>query len=415
MGRKTVPVSSPPVRALIGTSGLHLGAEGSNGILAKTGSKECGLPRRFLPGQSTRSGPEEDVDNSLAPFQAGIRGQLEKFLDTSFSEGGVPGLHSGHRQFSGGAPSTQSGQDHGLLERKQCSVRTLASLIGKLQNASTAILPAPLHFRHMQMASIRALARQQQNYAASLELPEAVLAELRWWLRNLRTWNGKSFLNPDPHLDVVITSDDESPRLGGRMPGSSDSGALATVRDGPAYQCARVAGRQVGFEILQGSMARRSCPAQAGQHDSCLTDCEDGLSPVKRCLIVTQEIWEFVLSSGSTVTAQHLPGKDNEIADFQSRVFRDSSSWRLCPEIFQGLLRLFPWLRVHLFADGLNHQLQRYWSRRPDPHAEGVDALTTVWKGMGAYDFPPFRLILRILRKVQNEGATLLLVAPVWH
>ena len=94
-----------------------------------------------------------------------------------------------------------------LLERKQCSVRTLASLIGKLQNASRAILPAPLHFRHMQMASIRALARQQQNYAASMELPEAVLAELRWWLRNLRTWNGKSFLNPDPHLDVVITSD----------------------------------------------------------------------------------------------------------------------------------------------------------------------------------------------------------------
>ena len=32
-----------------------------------------------------------------------------------------------------------------LLEQKQCSVRTLASLIGKLQNASTAILPAPLH------------------------------------------------------------------------------------------------------------------------------------------------------------------------------------------------------------------------------------------------------------------------------
>ena len=70
--------------------------------------------------------------------------------------------------------------------------------------------------------------------------------------------------------------------VGGRVPGSSDSGALVTARDGPAYQCARVAGRQVGFEILQGSVARGSCPAQAGQHDSCLTDCEDGLSPVKK-------------------------------------------------------------------------------------------------------------------------------------
>ena len=36
-----------------------------------------------------------------------------------------------------------------LLEHKGCALWTLASLIGKLQNASTAILPAPLHFRLM--------------------------------------------------------------------------------------------------------------------------------------------------------------------------------------------------------------------------------------------------------------------------
>ena len=94
-----------------------------------------------------------------------------------------------------------------LLERKGCALRTLAPLIGKLQNASTAILPAPLHFRLMQMANIRALAKEQQNYAANLILPESALSELRWWVRNLSTWNGKSFLNPDLELNIVITSD----------------------------------------------------------------------------------------------------------------------------------------------------------------------------------------------------------------
>ena len=33
---------------------------------------------------------------------------------------------------------------------------------------------------------------------------------------------------------------------------------------------------------------------------------------------------------------------------------------------------------------------------------------------MRAYAFPPFNIIHRVFRKVHNEGATLLLVAPVW-
>ena len=69
-----------------------------------------------------------------------------------------------------------------LLERRCCSLRTLASLIGKLQHASTAILPAPLHCRFMQMSSIKGLARNQQSYVASVDLTGPVLEELIWWV-----------------------------------------------------------------------------------------------------------------------------------------------------------------------------------------------------------------------------------------
>ena len=132
-----------------------------------------------------------------------------------------------------------------------------------------------------------------------------------------------------------------------------------------------------------------------------------------RCLVVTQEIWEHVLLHKSTAIAQHLPGKENVIADQQSRVFSDSSKWRLDPQVFAALRSLFPLIQVDLFADRLDHQLARYWSWRPGPHAEGVDALTTVWNSMSAYAFLLFRLVHRILRKVQDERSELLLVAPV--
>ena len=86
----------------------------------------------------------------------------------------------------------------------------------------------------------------------------------------------------------------------------------------------------------------------------------------------------------------------------------------LSREIFQALQVRFPNIRVDLFADRLNTQLPRYWSWRPDPYAEGVHALTVVWRGMNAYVFPPFRLIHRILRKLVFEKASILLIAPVW-
>ena len=45
-----------------------------------------------------------------------------------------------------------------LLEKRSCHLRILASLIGKLQNASTVILSGPLHVRSMQMDNIKGLA-----------------------------------------------------------------------------------------------------------------------------------------------------------------------------------------------------------------------------------------------------------------
>ena len=43
-----------------------------------------------------------------------------------------------------------------------------------------------------------------------------------------------------------------------------------------------------------------------------------------------------------------------------------------------------------------------------------MDAFLLDWKGLKGYAFPPFCLIGRCLVKVRKEGATIVLVAPVW-
>ena len=54
-------------------------------------------------------------------------------------------------------------------------------------------------------------------------------------------------------------------------------------------------------------------------------------------------------------------------------------------------------------------------SGRPDPLAIHTDAFTLNWTTFQGYAFPPFALIGRCLRQVQNPGVEhLVLVAPVW-
>ena len=62
------------------------------------------------------------------------------------------------------------------------------------------------------------------------------------------------------------------------------------------------------------------------------------------------------------ISAQHVPGKLNTIADSESRVFIDSSEWKIDPPT------IFPFLKgceIDLFASRLSAQLPQHVSWRP--------------------------------------------------
>ena len=62
------------------------------------------------------------------------------------------------------------------------------------------------------------------------------------------------------------------------------------------------------------------------------------------------------------------------------------------------------------FTSGINYQLPRYISYKPDPFATYVDAFTVNWH----YIFPPFNLIGMILQKIRVDQRTALCVFPNW-
>ena len=112
--------------------------------------------------------------------------------------------------------------------------------------------------------------------------------------------------------------------------------------------------------------------------------------------------------------ASHIPSQENLIADFLSRGRVLPSEWTLHPRMMRRLLQAFSPLQVGLFASALNANLLTHCARMQDLASWRIDAFSFWWTGLRAYAFPPFSLIPRVLRKIHEDRAWMILIALWW-
>ena len=130
---------------------------------------------------------------------------------------------------------------------------------------------------------------------------------------------------------------------------------------------------------------------------------------------LTKDLLSWAMSHKISIHAVHLPGKENTIADLLSRLSDSPTEWSLQETVAHKIWVRYGRPEVDLFAAPDNHKLRTFCALTPHPRAWRVDAFTCNWRDLVAYAFPPPALIARILRKVQADGCTsLLLVAPLW-
>ena len=130
--------------------------------------------------------------------------------------------------------------------------------------------------------------------------------------------------------------------------------------------------------------------------------------------LLSREIGLWSEQNLLSLTAVYLPGTENGPADQLSRRFPSSVSLCLSPQTFQEVIHRFgsPWL--DLFATQENSLLPHFCSLIPSPLAWATDALSVRWPRGLLYCFPPIALIPRVVRKIREDQALVLLVVPHW-
>ena len=130
---------------------------------------------------------------------------------------------------------------------------------------------------------------------------------------------------------------------------------------------------------------------------------------------LTANLWQWALNRKITLSAEHLPGSMNTIADHESRISDNTDGeWMLKRHLFNALCETFGHPEIDFFASRLNKQIECYVSWRPDPGAIAIDAFVQNWSDKYAYIFPPFRVIAPALQRLEREGATVLIIVPMW-
>ena len=206
-------------------------------------------------------------------------------------------------------------------------------------------------------------------------------------------------------------------RPGDCMSRDQNGGSVVQEGTGSTYQSAETFSHKVcHFDICQ-NVKNVSHTHSGRQHDSLELFAENGREKNPELMQISKEIWEFLLGQEITITAEYLPENLNYKADWESRHQKDSSEWKLCPLVFSKIWKILgkkP--EIDLFASRLSNQLPSYYSWKPDPSSLGRDALQQKRYHKSLYAFPPFALIHKVLKKVEEEKVpSLIIVTPTWQ
>ena len=129
---------------------------------------------------------------------------------------------------------------------------------------------------------------------------------------------------------------------------------------------------------------------------------------------LSKKIWQWCENRDLYIFASYIKSADNIEADKESRILTEKTEWSLSQAVFQKICYNFGLFDIDLFATRINAKYKKFISWMPDPEAINIDAFTISWTPFYFYAFPPFNLILRVLRKIRRDCATDVVVVPNW-
>mgnify|MGYP001412616885 CR=1 FL=1 len=304
-----------------------------------------------------------------------------------------------------------------LARRFQSSTSPPAQMwqmvLGHLTSLEKLVPRGRLFMRPLQFALKDQWDQSSQSQSLPVLLTQEARLALQWWQQPSHLQKGVSLTQSTPELRIF--TDASTVGWGAHLDDLQTEGVWP-----PAQRTWHIN----NLELLALHLAlRQFLPQVKGRRVLAMTDnttvvgqvTNQGGTLSKELFKLTHDLLTWCDLHQIQLSARHIPGRLNVTADLLSRRHQKiQTEWSLSPQVARRIWKIWGQPHVDLFATAANAKLPVFVSPLPEAEAWKQDALSFPWNGLWAYAFPPFPLIMTLLKKIQTEPCTVVLVAPWW-
>jgi len=289
------------------------------------------------------------------------------------------------------------------------SILQIAELVGMLVAASPATKYGMLYTKQLEIEKTEALTGNYGNYSRKMFLSDLAREDVNWWIENLKL-ECRSLIEFCPHVEMYTDAS--------KSGWGASLGDLETKGGWPEHEKELHINVQ---ELLGVYYALLSLVKEQNVNILLRVDSSTALAYInnfggcrsKELHDVAKKIWRWCEERGIMLHASYINTKENVVADRLSKAAIDYSDFSLGSQYFQEICHNYGTPKVDYFATCHTKQCERYYSYKPDPGSEGVDAFTFRWENE-FYAFPPFNLVGKVLQKLVSDEVSGIVVAPCW-
>ena len=213
---------------------------------------------------------------------------------------------------------------HHLLAQRSGSVRTLSTLIDQMSHASqTGIFNAPLHYRGLPRLHLQAVSHHGQAGKVIVPLTSQAQQYLEWWVSK-SSYRLNSCTIQLPPTDLKVWSDASKQGWGTANQGISTGGHWNVEEVKCHINVLELRAATLALKALLQSQEPQHPPLK---HIHLRIDNTTAVVYINKrggtrspaLTAQALELWAVALTAGVSLTAQHIPGIQNVVADTASR------------------------------------------------------------------------------------------------
>jgi hypothetical protein len=300
-----------------------------------------------------------------------------------------------------------------LMTMKVAPARLWMRCLGLMASLVEIVPWCRLRMRVLQLHLARFFTQTSQELDTPVPVQADMHRHLEWWTLKSNLVAGVRF--PKATHQVTLVTDASNFGWGGHIGASTISGVWNSHEIGLHINVLELLAVEKSLKaLLHLVQGKRVLVKSDNATTVSYINRQGGTRSESLCLqVISMLLWCH--AEGVSLSAVHIPGDDNLIADSLSRGRSIMpTEWSLDPEVARQVFAVFGEPLVDLFATRKNKILPVYCTRGNDPEAFAQDALSFEWTGLTAYAFPPIPLIHRVLSKILKEECLVILIAPFW-